>query len=178
MHTGDPNTTQADDGRTNVARPILFCFDGSEDAASAIAAAGRVLAPHVAVVLTVWERAADWVSHDPATIVTAPVSKFATHSLGLDEIASEFAHQTAERGAELARSVGFKAEARVVQGKIWRSICDVAEELDAEPIVVGARGLSRVQSALLGGVSSAVVVHAHRSVLVIPTDHHHPKSVA
>ena len=56
----------------------------------------------------------------------------------------------------------------VADGKIWRAICDEADNLDAEPIVVGARGLSRVQSALLGSVSSAVVVHAHRPVLVIP----------
>ena len=38
-------------------------------------------------------------------------------------------------------------------------ICDVANELDAELIVLGARGLSRVQSAL-GSVSAAVVQHA------------------
>ena len=56
----------------------------------------------------------------------------------------------------------------VAEGKLWRAICDEAEKLDAEPIVVGARGLSRVQSAFLGSVSSAVVVHAHRPVLVIP----------
>jgi len=51
-----------------------------------------------------------------------------------------------------------------MEGKIWRSICEVAETLDAEPVVVGARGLSRVQSALLGGVSSAVVVHAQSPI--------------
>ena len=57
----------------------------------------------------------------------------------------------------------------VAKGKTWRVICEEAEKLDAEPIVVGARGLSRVQSVLLGSVSSAVVAHAHRPVLVIPS---------
>ena len=42
-------------------------------------------------------------------------------------------------------------------GKPWRTICQVADRFDAEPIVVGARGLGRVESALLGSVSSAVV---------------------
>ena len=168
----EPGPSGARRGRQPAARPILLCFDGSKDAASAIASAGRMLASGVAVVLTVWEHAADWLPYDPVTIITAPISRIASHALGLDEIALEVARQTAERGVELARKAGFKAEARVVEGKTWRSICDVAEELDTDPIVVGARGLSRVQSALLGSVSSAVVVHAHRSVLVIPTDDH------
>jgi nucleotide-binding universal stress UspA family protein len=167
----DPSATHSDDGRTN--GPILFCFDGSDEAASAIASAARMLAQRVAVVLTAWERAADWLPYDPATIVTAPVSRFVARALGLDEIACEVARETAERGVEVARAAGFKANARIAEGKIWRSICDVAEELDAEAIVVGARGLSRVQSALLGSVSSAVAVHAHRPVLIIPTEHHH-----
>ena len=173
----DEANTQVEANRRNATGPILFCFDGSEDAASAIDSAARMLAPHAAVVLTVWERAADWVPYDPATIVTSPVSRFAAHALGLDEIACAYAHETAARGAELARSAGFRVQVRIEEGRAWRLICEVADELDAEPIVVGARGLSRVQSALLGGVSSAVIVHAHRSVLVIPADHHHAKRV-
>ena len=149
MRPDEPKDDEPD-VRPTATRPILLCFDGSEDAVSAIASAGRTLASSVAVVLTVWEHAADWLPYDPATIITAPISRIASHALGLDEIAREFAQQTAERGVELARIAGFKAEARVVEGKTWRSICDVAEELDADPIVVGARGLSRVQSALLG----------------------------
>jgi len=38
----------------------------------------------------------------------------------------------------------------------------------AVAIVLGARGLSRVESILLGSVSSAVVTHAKRPVLVVP----------
>ena len=171
MRPDGPRAIEPDAARLTTTRPVLLCFDGSKDAVSAIASAGRTLASTVAVVLTVWEHAADWLPYDPATIITAPISRIASHSLGLDEIARESAPQTAERGVELARIAGFEVEARVVEGKTWRSICDVAEELNAEPIVVGARGQSRVQSALLGGVSSAVIVHAHRPVLVIPADH-------
>ena len=36
-------------------RPVLLCFDGSDDAAHAILRAGEMLGPRSAVVLTVWE---------------------------------------------------------------------------------------------------------------------------
>jgi nucleotide-binding universal stress UspA family protein len=150
------------------AHPVLLCFDGSNDAATAIARAGELLGPRTAVVLTVWEPAALWVPYDPATILTAPLSKLASKELGLDEIAHQAARETSDRGVALARTAGFEVRGSVAKGKSWRAICDEAGKLDAEPIVVGARGLSRVQSALLGSVSYAVVVHAHRPVLVIP----------
>jgi nucleotide-binding universal stress UspA family protein len=145
-----------------------LCFDGSEDATAAIAKAGQLFAPRPAVVLNVWEPVAMWEPYDPATILGAPLSKLASNAFGLDEIADQLAHKKVERGLSLAREAGFDAHGRVAKGKAWRGVCDTGEELDAEAIVVGARGLSRVQSALLGSVSSAVVVHAHRPVLVIP----------
>jgi nucleotide-binding universal stress UspA family protein len=55
----------------------------------------------------------------------------------------------------------------VAGGKAWRTICDVASEVGAEVIVLGARGLSRVGGMLLGSVSSAVAVHAKRPVLIV-----------
>lgn len=38
----------------------------------------------------------------------------------------------------------------------------------ARPIVLGARGLGRVESMLLGSVSIAVIFHSKRPVLVVP----------
>jgi nucleotide-binding universal stress UspA family protein len=150
------------------AGPVLICYDGSEDAAAAIATAGRILGPRRAVVLTVWEPVAVWQPYDPATGLTAPLSKLASRALGLDEIARDLAEERVVTGGELARQAGFEAEGRTTGGKPWRAICDVANDIDAEPIVIGARGLSRVQSALLGSVSAAVVQHARRPVLVVP----------
>lgn len=154
--------------RPEPGRPTLLCFDGSDDAAAAIATAGELLAPRAAVVLTVWEPVASWEPYDPATILTAPLSRLAANALALDEIARDLAGERAEHGAELARTAGFQADGRSRQGKPWRIICEVAEELGAEPIVIGARGLGRVESALLGSVSVAVVTHAKRPVLVVP----------
>src|SRR5258708_7564538 len=150
------------------AHPVLLCFDGSNDAATAIAKAGELLDPRPAVALTVWEPAALGVPYGPARILTAPVSKLAAKELGLEETANQVARETSDRGVALARTAGFEVRGSVAKGKSWRAICDEAEKLDAEPVVVGARGLSHVQSVLLGSVSYAVVLHPHRPVLVIP----------
>lgn len=147
---------------------MLLCFDGSDDAVAAIAKAGAMLAPRAAVVLTVSEPVASWEPYDPATILSAPLSRLASGALHLDEISRDLAQERMERGTQLAKEAGFQAAGRAVEGKPWREICRVAGELDAEPIVVGARGLGRVESVLLGSVSSGVLHHAKRPVLVIP----------
>jgi nucleotide-binding universal stress UspA family protein len=150
------------------AGPVLLCFDGSDDAARAIGAAGALLGSRAATVLTVWEPVANWAPYDPASALTAGVSRLAARELGLDETARDVACSTAGQGVELARQAGFDAVGDVRQGKPWVAICDCAKETDAALVVLGARGLSRVQSALLGSVSAAVLVHARRAVLVIP----------
>ncbi len=150
------------------ATPVLLCFDGSRDAAAAIEAAGRLLRERTAVVLTVLEPVATWEAFDPGALVSAGVSAAGAAALGLDEIAERLAREKLARGVELARTAGFDAEGRLVRGKPWRAICDSATELEASVIVLGARGLSRVRSAVLGSVSAAVGAHAARPTLVIP----------
>lgn len=148
--------------------PVLLCFDGSEDAAHAISAAGALLPAGDAVVLSAWEPLEMWEPYDPGAVVSGALSRLGSRALGLDEVARELAEATAEQGTELAQTAGFAAAARAARGKAWHVICEVADELDAAVIVVGARGQSRIQSALLGSVSHAVATHARRPVLIVP----------
>jgi len=148
--------------------PALLCFDGSDDAVAAIVTAGEILAPRSAVVLTVSEPAASWAPYDPATILSAPMSRLASSALDLDAIGRDLAHERVKQGTDLANEAGFQAEGRLEEGKPWRVICSVADAIGAEPIVIGARGLGRMESALLGSVSSAVLHHSRRPVLVVP----------
>jgi len=146
-------------------RPVLLCFGGSHDAALAIASAGELLGPRPAVVTAVSEPIKLW-ADGPATILDVPIGKALSKALELEQIADEVV-QGEMKEAFSSRAAGFQAQGRVVHGKPWRAICDVAHELDAAVIVLGARGLSRVQSVLLGSVSVAVPVHARRPVLVV-----------
>jgi nucleotide-binding universal stress UspA family protein len=148
-------------------RPVLLCFDGSKDATDAIASAASVLQVRAAVLLTVREPLELWAPYDPATILDAGLTKLASKRLGLDEIADAWAQKQLDRGLELARTAGFHAHGQPGRGKPWKTICDLGNELQASVIVLGARGLSRVQSALLGSVSATVSVHAGRPVLIV-----------
>lgn len=148
-------------------KPILLCFDGSSDAENAIRGAGDLLGPRPAVVITVSEPLRLWEPSDPATIMEAPMGKLLSKALQLEEIIDEVAQEQVNRGVELARAAGFDAQGRVARGKPWRAICEVADQVDADAIVLGARGLSRVESALLGSVSATVSSHAGRPVLII-----------
>jgi nucleotide-binding universal stress UspA family protein len=56
---------------------------------------------------------------------------------------------------------------------IWRTIVDVADEVDASLIVTGSRGLAGVRSVLLGSVSNHVLHHAHRPTLIVPPSTKH-----
>jgi nucleotide-binding universal stress UspA family protein len=88
----------------------------------------------------------------------------------VDAVVRERAGRLVADGVRIAREAGFEAQGRLEAspGAEWRTILDVADELDAQLIVLGARGLSRVESAILGSVSNAVLHHAKRPVLVVP----------
>jgi nucleotide-binding universal stress UspA family protein len=157
-------------------RPLLLCYDGSEDASAAIRGAATLFGHRSAIVLTVWEPAAAWDPHDPATILSAPLDRLAQRALDMDEVLEEVARETLASGMTVASEAGFRVEGELARGKAWPTICRCAGELDAAAIVMGARGLSRVQSVLLGSVSLSVLTHAGRPVLVIP--HVDPKAGA
>ena len=172
---GQMSSAIADDNRRGCPRsrngsvgPVLLGFDGSRDAEAAIATAGRLLAPRDAIVVTAWEPAATWVRYDPITVVAAPVERLVSRAAGVDDSLRDQAHQTMQRGVKLAIQAGFRAEGRLVRGKPSGVLSAVAEAVAADPIVVGARGAGRIESALLGNVSEAVVLHARRPVLVVP----------
>ena len=62
---------------------------------------------------------------------------------------------------------GAVAGAHLRMGEVDLEIVALAEELGADLIVMGSRGLGGVRRALMGSVSDSVVRHAHCPVLVV-----------
>ena len=62
---------------------------------------------------------------------------------------------------------GTVAGAHLRMGAVALEIVALAEELQADLIVMGCRGLGAVRRALMGSVSDSVVRHAHCPVLVV-----------
>jgi nucleotide-binding universal stress UspA family protein len=152
----------------NGSTPALLGYDGSDIAGRAIERAAKLVGGGAAVVLTVWEPTAAFAGYDPLGGVSEGMGRAAGLEREMDDIGAQAAQDTAEQGAELARKHGFDATARTAEGKVWRAIVDVADEIDARAIVVGTRGHSGLQSLMIGSVANGVVHHSDRPVLVIP----------
>jgi nucleotide-binding universal stress UspA family protein len=144
---------------------ILIAYDGSADAQAAIDQAGQLLAGQDATVLVVWETFLDVVTRAGAV----PVGDIDYE--GLDRSNEDQARQRADEGAARARQAGLNATAavRVREQTAGSTILAEADDLGADAIVIGTRGLTGLKSLLLGSVSHAVVQHAHVPVMVVPS---------
>jgi len=147
---------------------VLICYDGSPDARAAIEHAGELLAGQAATVLTVWEPFVDVLARTPSGF---GLSAGIVDVEQIDSGTRQAAEQRAQEGAELAREAGLAATAatRSQETTIAGAILEHADEIGAHAIVIGSRGLTGVKSLLLGSVSHAVIQHADRAVIVVPS---------
>jgi len=145
---------------------VLLCYDGSPSAKHAISVARETLGHESVTLLHVWEPPLAILSD---SFSTAEVANAPTEEL--DRAALERAQQIAQEGCELARQLGLAVQARIERdgGDLARKVLEIADELDSALIVIGTRGTTAVQPALLGSVSGAVIRHSGRPVLVVPT---------
>lgn len=74
-----------------------------------------------------------------------------------------------ERSAAVMRDAGLEVETLAREGDPADSILDVAEEREADLIVVGNKGMTGAKRFLLGSVPNKVSHHAPCSVLIIRT---------
>ena len=77
--------------------------------------------------------------------------------------------QTLESAAEGLRAAGIEVETHAREGDPADAILDVAEEQEADLIVVGNKGMTGAKRFLLGSVPNKVSHHAPCSVMIIRT---------
>ena len=154
----------------------MLCYDGSDAAKGAIEHAGAVLGGGPAIVLCVWESVGWAMLGHPIGERVEEITKDVVEEL--DGGIAERARAKATEGKDVAQGVGFDARElarRVVGGQgerwastVWQEVLHTADEEDAAVVVLGSRGRSAVEAALLGSVSYGVVHNAALPVLIVP----------
>jgi nucleotide-binding universal stress UspA family protein len=150
---------------------ILVCYDGSTDAQAAIDRAAALMPGSDATVLVIWETILETMTRQGSMGIGFGMVGFSGNDGGADAAIKKAALDTATEGAQRASAAGLVAQPRLVERRdaIAAEILATATDLDADVIVLGTRGLSGVKSLMLGSVSHAVLHHADRAVLVVPS---------
>jgi nucleotide-binding universal stress UspA family protein len=159
-----------------MARSIVVGTDGSEPAEEAVRQATDlasregarlhlVTAYHAPPILR--ERTTIW-TNDPKGVIDTGRTGGGAHTETVD--LREVAESVLKRAARDALSKGVEVETHAREGQPAEVIIDVANQEQADLIVVGSRGLTGIQRYLLGSVSSKVSEHAPCSVMIVRAD--------
>lgn len=135
---------------------LLVAVDGSEHSDKAVATAARLAAASGAEVVVVHQRSDTKLTHGPAAPSDEDTGEAQT--VVDDAVAAALAG-----GAPSARGL----VVRGLHGEEAQAVLDVARDEDADVIVVGPRGLGRLQGLLVGSVTDRLVQLADRPVLVV-----------
>jgi nucleotide-binding universal stress UspA family protein len=154
----------ANEGRWNMGRSIICGIDGSPNSQAALKVAAQ-LADRLGSTLIL--------AHvgEPAYVPYAaayPLGGTTGPMAVTEEVESE-----EEAAARLLRRVAADAgltdaETRVAIGDPAERLAELADEEDAELVVVGSRGRGAFKAALLGSVSSSLVGLARCPVVIVP----------
>lgn len=149
---------------------ILICYDGSADAQAAIDGAATLMPGAEATVLVIWET------------ILVTMSRNGSLGMGLGMVGvyddddvnatiKQAALDTATEGVQRATAAGLVALPRVASRGVDTpaTILSAAADVNADAIVLGTRGRGGLKSMMLGSVSQAVLHHADRPVLVVPS---------
>ncbi len=144
---------------------ILLPIDGSPAALDAV---------HHAVALTAAGLHASFVLinvQEPATLyelMTAPDAPT------LERVAEGAGRHALEPAEALINVTGTPFESEVVTGDPAQEIVDAVERHDCEMVVMGARGIGAVRSALMGSVSQSLLHRLTVPVMVVRHTHEVP----
>ena len=148
--------------------PVLFAYDASPHARAAIEQAGGLLRPGPAVVVTAWSTLENAAA---SALIALPRAVVSEAVADIDAATRDDAEAIAAEGVKLASAAGFETRPQVIRsvGAVFSAIIACADELDARAIVMGSRGRSTLAATLLGSVSTGVLHHTTRPVVIART---------
>ena len=120
-----------------------------------------------ALVLSVWTPAATITPLEPLGDLVGRLSGIYGE---MDAAGAALAQRQAAEGIAIARHAGFDAEPLTARGKPSSEIVRVAGEQDVASVVLGARGVGALSSALLGSVSARIAAHCRQPILIVPRE--------
>jgi nucleotide-binding universal stress UspA family protein len=152
-------------------RTVVVGYDGSSDARRALdAAMDHVDDAGIVHVVTAFDPP---VRAELNRVLAALPEEF-RNSASLEETPRGYL-----RDAELRlERAGVRHEGHFVDGHPAAAILDVADDVDADLIVVGTRGLGRIDRFLRGSVSARVANHARTSLMMIHQEEPVPETVS
>ena len=139
---------------------VLVAVDGSAAAMEAVREALRLVGAGLRaslVLVNVQEPATLYellLAHDPEVI---------------EQIAAEAGLELLEPARALVRAAGVEHEIEVARGDPAHTLIDIVENFGCDLVVMGARGMGRLRSAMLGSVSHEVLHAAPVPVMVVRT---------
>jgi nucleotide-binding universal stress UspA family protein len=117
----------------------------------------------------VWEPGLAQVVPDPAGI-GAPAAPVDLEQVAeVEALMSNRAAAIAGEGAARAREAGLQPTPVAIEdeGNVAETITAIADDHDAEVVIVGSRGHSGLKARLLGSTSESILHHCTRPVLVV-----------
>jgi nucleotide-binding universal stress UspA family protein len=139
---------------------IVVGTDGSPSASIAVGHAARLAAMsgahlHIATVAA------------RIPVLVSPDMVVASTEWG--EASAEAARQALETAADIATEAGADATTHALGGEPADALLSLCDELHADLLVIGNRGMQGARRFLLGSVSSRCAHHAGCSVLIVQT---------
>ncbi|HOM12569.1 MAG TPA: universal stress protein [Rubrivivax sp.] len=137
---------------------ILVAVDGSAAALQALREALRLIGEglHASLVLANVQ--------EPATLYEMLLAHDADV---IEQVSADAGLHLLEPARALARQAGVEHEIEVARGDPAHTLIDIAENFGCALVVMGARGMGTLRSALLGSVSHEVLHAAPMPVMVV-----------
>jgi nucleotide-binding universal stress UspA family protein len=161
-----PGDAWVDERRKDMGASIVCGVDGSADSEAAIGVAARLAEQLEARLVLAYVA-------EVALVPSAAVGGMAAGGIARQPMRLVSRDDQEEAGARLLEQIAADhglgdAERRVVVGFPAERLADLADDEDAELIVVGSRGRGRFKAAFLGSVSNSLVGVARCPVLIVP----------